>query len=79
MYYAVMFFYQEPDNGRFVLANTLITNNCAIALETYSNTRCPASQFIKADSREELVSKMNEMEANFKNEEWLEKNLYPCM
>lgn len=82
-YYAVMFFYHwseimdhEPDGDKFILRNTLITTDCTIALNAYSETMCPASQFIEANSHKGLLNKMDEMKANFKNEEWIRENIY---
>lgn len=76
--YAVMFFYHwsdfytvKPDRMDYVLAGTFITRRFNDALYKYAETPCPASQLIEAKSTKELKQKMQEMEANFKNPEWL--------
>ena len=49
------------------------------ALSAYANTPNPASQLIDAKAPEELINKMEEMLMNFKNEKWLENELYPSL
>ena len=84
-YWALMLFNTELElgisnaPGKWVnTANVFFTNGIA-ALNAYSNTPNPASQLIDARTVEELEIKMEEMLQNFKNEKWLENNLYPCM
>lgn len=64
---------ERPEDGEFVLGNIIRTTDAAYALGLYSETPCPASQLIEADSREELEAKIEEMKENFKNEEWVNK------
>lgn len=63
----------------FVLGNIVRTTDSLVALSLYSETRCPASQLVEANSEEELEAKIEEMKQNFKNNDWLEANLYPCL
>lgn len=78
--HAVMFFYHwsefypiKPDGIEYVLTGTFVTHRIEDALYKYANTPCPASQLISAESNAELKQKMQQMEANFKNPEWLAK------
>lgn len=70
---------ERPKNGDFVLGNIVRTTDSLVALSLYSETRCPASQLVEANSEEELEAKIEEMKQNFKNNDWLETNLYPCL
>lgn len=86
MIYAVMFFYrwseimdEQPKDDEFILTNTIITENHESALNTYANTRCPASVLLEAETRKELDDKMLQTINNYKNKEWLETNLYPVL
>lgn len=54
-------------------------NDAKEALNCYANTRCPASQHISAATEEELKMKEQEMINNFKDQKWLEENLYPYL
>lgn len=46
-----------------------IFNNCTNALDAYSNTPCPASQFIeKLKLKREFSNKIEKMKQNFKSE-----------
>lgn len=84
--YAVMFFYhwsevmdEKPKSGEeYILANMYQTNNATIALSLYAETPCPASQLIEANSKEELIKKINEIKQNFKNPERI-KELKKCL
>ena len=86
--FAVMMFWQNRDRGipeevadPNGWENTATVNfeNAHAALECYTNTPCPASQLIEANSWKELEEKKAQMIANFKNKEWLNKNLYPYL
>ena len=68
-----------PKDSDFVLGNIVRTTDSLVALSLYSETRCPASQLVEANSEEELEAKIEEMKQNFKNNDWLEANLYPCL
>lgn len=77
-YYAFMPFWhwsevmdERPKDSDFVLGNIVRTTDSLVALSLYSETRCPASQLVEA--------KIEEMKQNFKNNDWLETNLYPCL
>jgi hypothetical protein len=85
-YYAFMPFWhwsevmdERPKDSDFVLGNIVRTTDSLVALSLYSETRCPASQLVEANSEEELEAKIEEMKQNFKNNDWLEANLYPCL
>lgn len=62
---------------KWIFRGMRIFNNCASALDSYSNTPCPASQFIEAKTQKEFNDKVEKMKQNFKNETWLQENLYP--
>ena len=62
---------------KWIFMGMRIFNNCTNALNVYSNTPCPASQFIKAKTQKEFNDKVEKMKQNFKNETWLQENLYP--
>lgn len=70
---------EQPKDDEFILTNTIITENHLSALNTYANTRCPASVLLEAKSRKELDNKMLQTINNYKNKEWLETNLYPLL
>lgn len=84
-FHAVMLFFQKKelggfpaDNGKeWVCKRTLYFDNIESALDCYANTPCPASQILHADTREELKSKIAEMKSNYRNESWLNENVYP--
>lgn len=87
-YFAVMMFWQNRDRGipeevadpnDWENTATINFENAQAALECYANTPCPASQLIEANSWKELEEKKTQMVANFKNKEWLNKNLYPYL
>ena len=86
MIYAVMFFHhwseimdEQPKGDEFILTNTIITENCLSALNTYANTHCPASVLLEAETRKELDDKMVQTIKNYKDKEWLETNVYPVL
>lgn len=77
-FYMVMLFFSEWEIGasdrRDVFVN--VKNiNCGLdrqlALDLYSNIRCPASQLIQADSLEELDKERMKMIDNFNNPDWV--------
>lgn len=88
-HFAVMFFYdkivdlgmpREVIKGEpFLLKGIAKFHNGLDALDCYANTRCSASQLIEANSEEELQRKIEQMEANYKDENWLKENLYPYL
>ena len=49
------------------------------AIEAYSNTKCPASQFIEANNPTSLQLKIEQMIRNYEDPQWLEENLYPYL
>ena len=83
--YALMLFYTELELGISQKPNAWINfgnqyyDNGLEALEAYANTRCPASQLIDAEDKDELLVKMNDMLNNFKDTKWLEECLYPSL
>lgn len=42
----------------------------------FANVMCPASQMFECEE-EELEATLNDLNAKFDNEEWLDKNIYP--
>lgn len=83
--YALMLFYTELELGISQIPNKWLNygnryyENGAQALEAYANTPCPASQLIDARDKDELLIKMNDMLNHFKDNKWLEENLYPYL
>ena len=65
--------------NKWVHLKTIRYKNGFDALEAYANTRCPASQLIRAVNEEELLKEEAQMKANYQNQEWLEKELYPYL
>lgn len=84
-YWALMLFNTEMElgisntPGRWVNTGNAFYTNGVSALNAYANTPNPASQLIDASTIEELENKMEEMLQNFKDDKWLENNLYPYM
>lgn len=87
-FFSVMMFYRNGELGipeevadpnEWNNTRNVDTEDGQLALDVYANTRCSASQLIEAQSREELEAKKKEMIENFKNKEWLDKNLYPYL
>lgn len=79
-YYAFMPFWhwseimdEKPEDKEYILGNVIKTTDSIVTLSLYSETSCPASQLIEANSKEELEAKIEEMKENFKNPEWLSK------
>lgn len=62
---------ERPTDGDYILGNIVRTTDVLLAFTLYSETPCPASQLITADSEEELNTKIEEMKQNFKNPEWI--------
>lgn len=87
-FFSVMMFYRNGELGiprevadpnEWNNTRCVDTEDGQLALNVYANTPCPASQLIEAQSREELEAKKKQMIDNFKNKEWLDKNLYPYL
>lgn len=64
---------ERPTDGDYILGNIVRTTDALLALTLYSETPCPASQLIEANSEEELEAKIEEMKQNYKNPEWVSK------
>lgn len=84
-YWAVMFFNTEIELGisnqpnKWInTGNSFFTNGLS-ALDTYANTKNPASQIVDGETKEELANNMEEMNNNFNNINWLNENLYPYL
>jgi hypothetical protein len=86
-FYAVAFFYSAQEIGidadvitePFIYRNTAVFNNKTDQLNCYANTMCPASQLLEANTEKELKEKIRKLRNNFRNNEWLEKNIYPYL
>ena len=65
--------------NKWVNTTNYYFNNGTEALECYANTPNPASQLIEATDDYELKCKMGEMMINYRNENWLNENLYPYL
>lgn len=84
-YWALMLFNTEFEMGISNTPNKWINTGNAFykdglsALNAYSNTPNPASQLIDGETPEELAKNMEEMLAHYKDEKWLEENLYPYL
>ena len=83
--FAIMLFMTEMELGlstvpnKWVNVKNMYFTNGAAALDYYANTRCPASQLIDAVSKDDLESQMIEMLHNYRDEDWLNENLYPYL
>ena len=81
--FAVMLFETEMNLGnsncpnKWVNTHNYYFENGTEALNCYAETPCPASQLIEAKDDFELKCKMGEMMMNFRDEQWLNENLYP--
>lgn len=81
--YAVMLFDTEVNLGlsthpnRWVNVENKYFENGADALHYYTNYGSQFSEIIDAEDTYELQCKMGEMMLNYRNEEWLNKNVYP--
>lgn len=84
-YYAIMLFFTEMELGisnvpnQWVNIRNLFFTDGLSALNAYTNIKCPASQLIDADTRDELYSMMKNMMNNFNNQDWLNNELYPTL
>lgn len=83
-HHMVMLFFPPSDLGiesekPFVNTRNICFDDITAALNCYANTRCPASQLISASSEEELMALKNEMIRNFRDEAWLEENIFPFL
>lgn len=86
-FYAVAFFYSAQEIGidadvitePFIYRNTAVFNNKTDQLNCYANTMCPASQLLEANTEKELKEKIRKLRDNFRNNERLEKNIYPYL
>ena len=83
-YHALMLFDHERNLGisqdptKWVHMKTLkFGNRGDLALYAYANIPNPASQLIDALSEKELEEKEMQMIENFKDQNWLDKNIYP--
>jgi hypothetical protein len=81
--YAVMLFETEMNLGisnipnKWVNLKNLYFNDSLSALEAYANIPNPASQLVEANDDYELQCKMGEMMINYRDDSWLNENLYP--
>lgn len=80
-FFALMLFYRGyeiglPNGNVWVNTRNIFYDDPMAALDAYTNTPCPASQLIEAHTEEELKQKMKQMLLNYKDEKWLEENLY---
>ena len=83
-YYALMLFDTEKTLGisqnpnKWINTKTIdFKNDGEKALFMYCNIPNPASQLLDAESEEELEQQKLQMKENFKNQDWLNKNIYP--
>lgn len=60
--------------ARFALYSTPLAQ-----LESYANTRCPASQTFEASSKEEVEKIVEDFKNKFEDKKWLEDNIYPYL
>ena len=83
--YAVLLFDTElqlgisSHPGKWVNTKIYFFNNGAEALNAYANIPNPAAQLVRGDNDEDLMQQIKEMKENYRNEEWLNENLYPYM
>jgi hypothetical protein len=83
--WALMLFFTEMELGisnkpnRWVNVRNIYYNTGIEALNAYSNTKCPASQLVDGKTDEELQQNMLDMLEHYRDEKWLEENLYPYM
>ena len=81
--YAVMLFDTEFNLGvsihpnRWVNIENKYFDNGSEALNYYTNYGSQFSELIDADDMYELNCNMGEMMLNYRDEEWLNKNVYP--
>lgn len=83
--WALMLFFTELEMGisnspnRWVNTGIIYYDKGIDALNAYSNTRCPASQLVDGETPDELEREILDTIEHFKDEKWLEENLYPYM
>lgn len=83
--WALMLFFTELEMGvsetpgKWINTGNIFYDNGTDALSAYANTQCPASQLVDGTTDEELEMAMEEMLNNYKDEQWLEENLYPYL
>ena len=77
-FFALLLFYEDEDFN-YQLFDTRFYTDGAVAFKEFTNTPCPASQLIDAESIEELHNKILDMVNNMDNEEWKKINLYPYL
>jgi len=79
-YHALMLF-ESPDNTPYNWTNTqnIYFTNGVEALNAYTNTPCPASQLISEETKEQLLTQMNNMIKNYNSKTWLNNNLLPFL
>lgn len=63
--------------NKWVNIKNLYFNDSLSALEAYANIPNPASQLVEAKDTYELQCKMGEMMINYRDDSWLNENLYP--
>lgn len=63
--------------NKWVNLKNLYFNDSLSALEAYANIPNPASQLVEANDDYELQCKMGEMMINYRDDSWLNENLYP--
>lgn len=81
--YALMLFYTAgelaeetlPSNA-YLLKDIHYFDNGIEALNEYANTKCPASQLIEGNTKEELEENILKMIINYSDNEWINKNLF---
>lgn len=84
-YWALMLFNTELElgisnsPGKWVNTGNAFYKDGLSALNAYANTPNPASQLVDAETPEKLEQTMLEMVEHFKDEKWLEENLYPYL
>lgn len=83
--WALMLFFTELEMGisnspnKWVNTGNAYFTNGVDALNAYANTKCPASQLVDGETPEELEQAMLDMIEHYKDDKWLEENLYPYM
>lgn len=83
-HFSVMFFrhayeIEDTKDKSFRYCGAHRTNNWHEALTCYSETPCPASQLIEGKSWDEIDKLEAEMKQHFKDEKWLDENIYPYL
>ena len=84
-FYALLLYETELESGisnhpgKWVRTGLLKFTDGLSALNAYAEIPCPASQLVDAETPELLEEEIHKMDENYKNEEWLNKNLYPYL